>query len=133
MQWQPLAEYPLGRLKRIYAWLVIGCLAVAFLWIFYGEVAIWISHSYTIGEVVRKRRGNRFELVIDFTYTVNGVHYQRSASWDYKAKVGDRYLVRYAVLAPYGNHLYYDYPVPDSVELDHGVKWQRFMQAIKFY
>ena len=121
------------RLKLLYAWFVICSLAGALLWILYGEINIWIKHSYTIGRIIKKSRGSHFEHLVDYTYDVEGVRYERSAPWDDKAQIGDRYIVRYAVYAPYGNKLHYEYPVPDSVQLDRGMKWQRFMHAILLY
>jgi hypothetical protein len=121
------------RLKLVFSWLVICCLGGVLLWGMYGEIAIWIKHSYTIGRVIIKRRNNHFEPVIDYTYSVEGAQYESSLVWNHKANIGDCYIVKYAVYAPYGNKLYYEYPVPDSVQQDHGMKWKRFMHAILLY
>ncbi len=126
-------ERILSLLKWAFAWTSLALGGSVLLWGIYGEVNLWVKHSYTIAEVVEKRRSNKFEPLVDYTYSVQGSLYRSSQVWNGKAQIGERYVVKYAVYAPYGNKLFYQYPVPDSVQQDTGPQWHQFMQAILLY
>jgi hypothetical protein len=101
--------------------------------VFYGEISLLIRHDYTIAQIIRFSRGNKFDKQIVYIYRVNGQLYERHAAWDGQAILGHRYVVKYATYAPYGNDFLYKQPVPDSIKQDSGQTWQKFLRVRQLF
>jgi hypothetical protein len=121
------------RIKQAAAWAIIVCFIGLIFSLLYGEFQLFIKHDYTIATVNDIYRGGKLEMKIMFTYIVGGVTYEQSATWNRKVRVGERYLVRYAVYAPYGNKFLFEEPVPDSIRITHGPQWEGFLKKRELY
>jgi hypothetical protein len=92
------------------------------------EVSLLTHYQYTIASVTKVYQGTKQEQRIVYDYVVAGKNYKGGTEWDTPIQVGQRYVIRYGVIAPSGNKLMYDLPVPDSISQVNDPKWSLFLQ-----
>ena len=114
--------------KSVIAWCVIIALIASLSWIFFNELQLCLNYDYTIATIRKKGLDSHFQPDVSFDYIVDGKIYKHSASWNRKAIVGERYIVKYAVHAPHGFKLLFDQPVPDTIDNSFDKNWDTFLK-----
>ena len=107
-------------------WLMMLGFAFVFVKCTVGEISLLVQPRYAIARVYKVSRSSKLEMMTRYAYVVQGEGYTGSRAWNEEAQVGDRYVVQYGGVEPSGNSLL-DVPVPDSIQQDTGVVWQRFL------
>ena len=97
------------------------------------EISLLARWKYGIAHVSKVYRSGKGEMLFGYWYDVAGVRHTSGRAWDEKARVGERYVVRYGVFDPDGNDFLYDLPVPDSITEAHGRQWQAFLRHSHYH